>query len=46
MIAEGGFDLFAFVFAEEAIIDEDSDEAVAYCFVEQGGCYGGIDAAA
>ena len=44
VVAEGGFDLFAFVFAEETIIDEDADESVAYGFVEQGGGNGGIDA--
>ena len=45
MVAEGGFDFFAFVFAEQAVIDEDTDELFAYGLVEQGGCYGGIDAA-
>ena len=46
VVAEGGFDLLAFVFAEEAVIDEYADEAVAYGFVEQGGGNGGIDASA
>ena len=46
VVAEGGDDLLAFVFAKQAVIDEYADELVAYGLVEQGGRYGGIDAAA
>ena len=45
MVAEGGFDGLAFVFSEEAVVDEDAFELVADGFVEERGEDGGIDAA-
>ncbi len=44
MVAEGGFDGLAFVFSEEAVVDEDAFELLADGFVEECGEDGGIDA--
>ena len=38
-------DLIGFAFAHHAGIDEDAGELVAYCFVDQHGGHGAIDAA-
>ncbi len=44
VIAESGFDGLAFVFSEEAVVDEDAGELGADGFVEECGEDGGIDA--